>query len=205
MQPRRVLFPLAVLSLVSIPIRAQQPIREYVAAPRYTISSLGVQLAGDPDHGREIAVAWGRMGALGPGRTWMPSIELAAGVSPGTREPVEGVSLGPRVTLARAFAGQYVGIGKKARGEPYLLAGAAMYGAGDFHGGTRWGGAPAVSAGIGLRVFDDAWDVDLSTVELVVERRFGIQDGPARLYIRIGRARVPRSADTRPPPPLTGR
>jgi hypothetical protein len=109
------------------------------------------------------------------------------------------------VTLARAFAGQYVGIGKKARGEPYFLASAALYGAGDFHDGTRWGGAPAVSVGIGLRVFDDAWDVDLSTVELVVERRFGIQEGPARLYIRLGRARAPRPRDAGPPPPLVGR
>jgi hypothetical protein len=202
MQPRRALPLLTALSLAAAPGHAQRPLREYDPAPRYATFNLAVQLTGDPEHGREVALSWGRMRTLGPGRTWMPALELSAGVSPGTRKLLEGVAAGPRLTLAHAFPAQYVGLGKKPRGEPYLLAGAAMYGAGDFAGSARWGGAPAVSAGFGLRVFADAWDVDLSTVELVLERRWGVQDGPLRLYVRVGRARAPgpRSA-----PPLSGR
>jgi hypothetical protein len=198
MQLRHALLLLTTFSLAAAPGHAQRPLREYDPAPRYTTFNLAVQLTGDPEHGREVALSWGRMRTLGPGRTWMPALELAAGVSPGTRKFVEGVSAGPRVTLARAFPGQYVGMGKKARGEPYLLAGAAMYGAGDFTGEARWGGAPAVSAGFGFRVFADAWEVDLSMAEVVLERRWGVQDGPLRLYLRLGRARAPRAPSASP-------
>jgi hypothetical protein len=187
------------LLLGFIPARSsgQRAVAEYTPAPRYATFSLGVQVTGDPDRGREVMAAWGRMLALGGG-AWMPWLELAGGVSPGNRDVIEGVAMGPRLTLARAFPSQYVGFGRS-RGEPYLLATAAMYGAGDFGGGSRWGGAPALSAGFGFRIFRDQWNVDLSTFEVVVERRFGVQN------VRIGTAQARHDGrDRTPPAALTG-
>lgn len=191
-------------TLVS-PALAQDAVPEYTPAPRYTTFNLALQLTGDPERGREVMASWGRMLALGGRGAWMPGLELAGGVSPGTREVIEGVAMGPRLTLGRAFPAQYVGIGRTSRAEPYLVAAAGAYLAGDFGGGSRWGGAPALSGGLGFRVFRDQWNVDLATLELVVERRFGVQDGPARLYIRFGSARAPRGRHDRTPAALTGR
>jgi hypothetical protein len=198
---------LALLTIAVVPARAlaQTPVGEYEPAPRYTTLNFAVQLTGDPERGREVMVSWGRMLALGRRGAWMPWVELAAGVSPGNREVIEGVAMGPRLTLARAFPSQFVGLGRASRGEPYLVATAAMYGAADFGGGTTWGGAPAVSGGFGFRVFHDKWNVDLSTVEVLVERRFGVQDGPARVYLRVGTATAPRSRRDHTPDTLTGR
>jgi len=170
---------------------AQQPVGEYTPAPRYSTFDLAVQLTGDPERGREVMASWGRMRTLGRG-AWMPRLELGAGVSPGIREAVDGVAMGPRLAFARAFPVQYVGFGKASRAEPYLVDAAGMYVAGDFTGGSRWGGAPSVSGGFGFRVFQDRWNVDLSTLAVIVERRFGVQAGPARLYLRFGRAVAPR-------------
>jgi hypothetical protein len=171
---------------------AQQPVGEYAPAPRYSTFDLAVQLTGDPERGREVMASWGRMRTAGRGGAWMPRLELGAGVSPGTREAIDGVAMGPRLAFARAFPAQYVGFGKASRAEPYLVAGAGMYMAGEFTSGSRWGGAPSVSGGLGFRVLADQWNVDLSTLELIVERRFGVQSGPARLYLRFGRAVAPR-------------
>ncbi|HSU14601.1 hypothetical protein [Longimicrobium sp.] len=199
---------LILIPTLLIPARAlaQRPVGEYEPAPRYSTFNLALQLTGDPERGREVMASWGRMRALGGRGAWMPWLEVAAGVSPGNREVVEGVAMGPRLTLARAFPSQFVGFGKASRAEPYLVATAGMYMAGDFGDGSRWGGAPTVSGGFGFRVFQDRWNVDLSTLELVVERRFGVQDGPARLYLRFGRATAPRERrDRAPGTTLTGR
>jgi hypothetical protein len=196
---------LLITAAIVLPARAlgQQPVGEYQAAPRYSTFNLALQLTGDPARGRELMLSWGRMRTLGGG-AWMPWVEIAAGVSPGNREVVEGMAAGPRVTLARAFPSQFVEFGRGSRAEPYLVASAAMYMAGDFSGGTRWGGAPAVSGGFGFRIFQDRWKVDLSTLELLAERRFGVQGGPARLYIRLGRAVALRDHAREPGPSLTG-
>jgi hypothetical protein len=202
MHLRRALLLIATL-VPSLPALAQDAVPEYTPAPRYATFNLAVQLTGDPDRGREIMLSWGRMLALGGRGAWMPWLELAGGVSPGNREVIEGVAMGPRLTLARAFPSQYVGIGKASRAEAYLLAAAGAYMAGDFGDESRWGGAPALSGGFGFRVFRDKWNVDLSTLELVVERRFGVQNGPARLYVRFGTARAARRREP-VSTPLTG-
>ena len=194
--------------LLAIPAAAhgQRAVGEYEPAPRYSTLNIALQLTGDPERGREIMLSWGRMLALGGRGEWMPRLELGGGVSPGTREVVEGVAMGPRLTFARAFPAQFVGIGKESRAEPYLVATAGMYRSGSFDGDSRWGGAPALSGGFGFRVFRDKWNVDLSTIEVVVERRFGVQDGSPQLYLRFGSARAPRDRRDRVPSSgLTGR
>lgn len=199
----RAVIPLLTLALAA-PARAQQPVGEYAPARAYSTFNLGIQLTGDSDRGRELMLAWGRMATTGPRGAWMPSLEMVACVSPGTRrEFIEGVAAGPRLTLARAFPAQFMTLGRRSRGEPYLVASAAMYAAGDFRDDrNRWGGAPAVSAGLGLRVFGDAWNVDLSTFEAVLERRYGVQDGGPRLYLRFGRALARRPPRRETPPPV---
>jgi hypothetical protein len=202
MLPRRVVIPLLTLALAA-PARAQRPVQEYDPARRYNTFNLAIQLTGDANRGREVMLSWGRMGTAGPRGAWMPSLELGAGISPGSRKAVEGVAAGPRLTLARAFPSQFVGLGRRSRGEPYLLASAGMFAAGDFRADdSRWGGAPTFSAGIGLRVFGDAWKVDLSTFEAVVEKRYGVQEDGPRLYLRFGRALARRAPDRETPPPV---
>jgi hypothetical protein len=74
------------------------------------------------------------------------------------------------------------------------------------------GVAPAFSAGVGLWMFSGEWDVDLPTLELVVEKRLGFGQGDPQLYICFGRATAPRGGRedaaattlapfTAPPPP----
>ena len=202
MLSRRAVILLMTLALAA-PARAQQPVQEYDPARAYSTFKGALQLTGDLDRGRELMLAWGRMATAGTRGAWMATLELDAGVSPGTHEFIEGVAAGPRLNLARAFPAQFMGLGRRSRGEPYLLASAAMYAAGDFRDDrTRWGGAPAVSAGLGMRVFGDAWNVDLSTFEAVLERRYGIQDDGMRLYLRFGRATARRPRERDAPPPL---
>ena len=206
MLSRRAVIPLLTLALAG-PARAQQPVQEYDPARGYSTFNAAIQLTGDFDRGRELMLAWGRMATVGPRGAWMPSLELGAGISPGTHEFIEGVAAGPRLSLARAFPAQFMGLGRRSRGEPYLLASAALYAAGDFRDDrNRWGGAPALSAGLGLRTFGDAWNVDLTTFEAVLEKRYGVQDDGLRLYLRFGRAaaRRPRERET-PPPVVTPR
>ncbi|HET7464039.1 MAG TPA: hypothetical protein VFJ82_22475 [Longimicrobium sp.] len=202
MLSRRAVIPLVTLALAA-PARAQQPVQEYEPARGYSTFNAAVQLTGGFERGRELMLAWGRMATAGPRGAWMASLELDAGLSPGVHEFIEGVAAGPRLTLARAFPAQFISLGRRSRGEPYLLASAALYAAGDFRDDrTRWGGAPAVSAGLGLRVFSDAWNVDLSTFEAVLEKRYGVQDDGLRLYFRVGRATARRPRDRESPPPL---
>src|SRR5687767_14058875 len=114
---------------------------------------------------------------------------------------------GPTVTLALAFPGQYTTAGRD-RAEPYLLTGGGGLAVLVLSDGERGGLAPTVFAGIDLRLFDDEWDISLDHPELVVEKRFGLLDEPAQLYVRCGRATPRRSArggTPEPPPALPHR
>jgi hypothetical protein len=185
--------------------RAQQPVqpvREYTPAPRYHTFSLGAQVTGPTNRGRDVLLSWGRMLATGRGRQWMPRLELSAGVNTG-RDLVDGIVAGPSASLAHAFPAQNLALGRTTRGDPYLVAQASAYAIGRFYSELEeantgdeggWGFAPAFSAGVGLRMFSDEWDVDLSTLELVVEKRLGFGEGDPQLYIRFGRATAPRGS-----------
>lgn len=208
--------------LCASPGRAQQPVQPYTAAPRYHTFSLGAQVTGPTNRGRDILLSWGRMLAMGGRRQWMPRLELSAGINTG-RDLVDGVVAGPSASLAHAFPAQNLSLGRTTRGESYLVAQASAYGIGRFYSELEeanagdeggWGFAPAFSAGVGLRMFSDEWDVDLSTLEVVVEKRLGFGEGDPQLYIRFGRATAPRGSRgdaatlapaTLLPPPLASR
>jgi hypothetical protein len=182
--------------------RAQQPVEPYTPAPRYQTFNLGAQVTGPTNRGRDVLLSWGRMLAIGGGRQWMPRLELSAGVNTG-RDLVDGVVVGPSASLAHAFPAQNLALGRTTRGDPYLVAQASAYGIGRFYSELEeadagdeggWGFAPAFSAGFGLRMFSDEWDVDLSTLEFIVEKRLGFGEGDPQLYIRFGRATAPRGS-----------
>jgi hypothetical protein len=185
--------------------RAQQPVepvQAYTPAPSYSTFNLGAQVTGPANRGRDILLSWGRMLAMGRSGQWMPRLELSAGLNTG-RDLVDGVIAGPSVSLGYAFPAQNVSLGRTTRGEPYLIAQASTFGIGRFYGELEkeeagdedgWGIAPAFSAGVGVRMFSDEWNVDLSTLEIVVERRLGFGEGDPQLYIRFGRATAPRGA-----------
>jgi len=200
--------------------RAQEPVQAYTPAPSYHTFNLGAQVTGPSNRGRDILLSWGRMATLGGRRQWMPRLELSAGLNTG-RDLIDGVIAGPSASIAHAFPAQNVALGRTTRGEPYLIAQASAFGIGRFYGELEeeeagdedgWGVAPAFSAGIGLRMFSDEWNVDLSTLEFVVEKRLGFGEGDPQLYIRFGRATAPRGgrsdagatiapAAAAPPPP----
>jgi|GEM_PF-1742358 len=204
--------------------RAQRAVQPYTPAPRYQTFNLGAQVTGPTNRGRDVMLSWGRMLAMGGRRQWMPRLELSAGINTG-RDLVDGVVGGPSVSLAHAFPAQNLALGRTTRGEPYLVAQASALGIGRFYSKLEeadagdeggWGFAPAFAAGIGLRMFSDEWDVDLSTLELIVEKRLGFGEGDPQLYIRFGRATAPRAgrdddaatlapAAVLPPPPPSNR
>ncbi len=183
--------------LVSSPAVAQRPVGEYEVAERYSTTGVLFQLTGSVEGGRDLLLGWGRMYPLGRGR-WMPGFELTGGVTSG-RGLVDRVLVGPRVSLGAAFPSQYLEFGKRTRAEPYLVASGGIYGLADFFQEDAYGGAPFVAAGVGVRMLNDPWDVDMSLLEVVVERRFGMDDSPAELYIRFS------TALTRRPPSDTAR
>lgn len=182
--------------LASAPVLAQDPVQAYTPASRYSTFHLGAQVTGGPNDGRDVLFSWGRMRTMGAAGRWMPRLEFSAGFTTG-HDLVDGVLAGPSVGFGYAFPSQHMSFGRGTRAEPYLLAFASTYGAGEFGNrvgeDSRWGIAPAVSAGVGLRMFSDEWDVDLSTFEIVVEQRLAFDDGGPELYIRFGRALAPRS------------
>ena len=78
---------------------------------------------------------------------------------------------------------------------------AETIGVADFAGDeAKLGISPTVSAGVGLRIFDDEWDVALTHVEVVLQQRFGIADQEPQVYLRFSRA-VPRVRRERTPHP----
>lgn len=205
-------------ALAAAPAAAQRPVQPYEPAPRYRTFHLGAQLTGKTDEGRDIVLSWGRLYTAGPGGAWMPRAELSAAFATGVQRGdnlLEAVMLGPQLSLARAFPSQHLSTGRKSRAEPYLLATAGAYGVADFSGaGEEVGVSPVVSGGVGFRVFSDEWEVDLSTVELVLAKRFGFRETGPELYVRFGSAVAPRRrrdpadagplADPPPPPPPSG-
>ncbi|HYJ79579.1 MAG TPA: hypothetical protein VEW03_08270 [Longimicrobiaceae bacterium] len=204
MRPIRLAF-LPLLTLAG-PIAAQQPVGAYTPAPRYDTFHLGAQLTGSAGHGRDILFSWGRVRTLGTHGEWMPRLELAAGITTGT-DLIDGLVAGPSVGTGYAFPGQYFSLGDGARAEPYLLAAMSTYGIGRFGnsmqpGDEGWGLSPALSAGFGVRVFSDEWDVDLATLEVLVEKRAGFGADGAQIYIRFGRAAAVGGRRATEPTPL---
>lgn len=189
-----------ILSLAAVlaagPALAQDPLPAYTPAPRYSTFNLGAQVTGGPEDGRDILFSWGRMRTMGGAGQLMPRAEFSFGFTTG-HDLIDGVLAGPSVGFGYAFPSQYMSFGRGTRAEPYLVAFASTYGIGEF--GTRvgederWGIAPAFSAGVGLRMFSDEWDVDLSTFEIVVEQRLAFDDDGPELYVRFGRAIAPRA------------
>jgi hypothetical protein len=194
MRPGVVLTSLGLL-LLPASVVAQRPVGEYEVAERYSTTGVLFQLTGSVEEGRDLLLGWGRMYPLGRGR-WMPGFELTGGVTSG-RGLVDRVLVGPRVSLGAAFPSQYLEFGKRTRAEPYLIASGGIYGLADFFQEDAYGGAPFVAAGVGVRMLNDPWDVDMSLLEVVVERRFGMEDQPAELYVRFTTALTRRpSSDT---------
>jgi hypothetical protein len=187
---------LAAALLAAAPALAQDPVPAYTPASRYSTFNLGAQVTGDPEEGRDILFSWGRMRTMGGAGQWMPRAEFSLGFTTG-RDLIDGLLAGPSVGFGYAFPSQYMSFGRGTRAEPYLIAFASTYGIGEFGNRVgedeRWGIAPAVSAGVGLRMFSDEWDVDLSTLEIVVEQRLAFDDSGPELYIRFGRAVAPRT------------
>ena len=196
----RLVFAVALTLPARLP--AQEPVPPYDPSGSYTSSLVNVQLTAPTDGGRDLLFAWGRLAAGGSRGRWMRRAEVTAGVRAGQRL-VDRVMAGPEVTLAVAFPGQYTTAGPGTRAEPYLLAGGGGLAVLDLSDGERAGLAPTVFAGIGLRLFDDEWDISLDHLEVVVEKRFGLLDELPQLYVRFGRAtpRGPARDGTPDPPP----
>ncbi|HEX2203124.1 MAG TPA: hypothetical protein VHG91_07490 [Longimicrobium sp.] len=188
--------------LAAVPARAQTPVEPFEPASRYRTNHLATQLTGGEEEGRDVVLSLGWMRTGGEVGEWMPRLEVAAGLTTGVARGgslVERVLAGPHLTLGRAFPAQHVDMGREARAEPYVLGGVGAYGVAGFAGeGTDLGVAPAVSAGVGFRVFTDEWDVELSTFEIVLEKRFGIASASPQIFIRFGRAVPPRARREEP-------
>ncbi|HYR09053.1 MAG TPA: hypothetical protein VEQ60_14825 [Longimicrobium sp.] len=203
-------------SLFSISnLSAQETVQPYDASGRYRTGGLEAQLTGAFGGGRDVVFAWGVLAAGGPGGRWMQRTELAAGMHAGQRL-VDRLMLGPQVSLGLAIPGWYTLLDPRTRAEPYLLLSAGAYGVADFENDAAEAGiAPTAGIGVGMRLFDDEWDISLTQVEVVVQRRFGIADGAPQLHLRLSRAlprRGGRAASTphpdgpgTPPPPRNHR
>lgn len=173
-------------ALAAAPAAAQTPVTPYQVAGRYSTFAVHAQLTGGYDDGRDILFHWGRMLPSGDGR-WMTQIEGGAGLTSG--DSFVGRFLGgPRVSLARAFPGQHFEISEGSRGEPYVFVTGAGYAVADMVGENEYGFAGGVAAGVGLRMFGDEWDASLTTVDVLLERRFGFEAGDMELFVRVGRS-----------------
>lgn len=205
---RRIL-PLVVL--VAFPLAGQEPLQPYDARGWYRTTTVELQLTGAFGGGRDVVLSWGFQGVGGRGGRWMQRTELGAGIHAGQRL-ADRLYLGPQVSLAYAVPGWYTQLDGGTRGEPYLVLGAGAYGVADFGGDDdAIGLSPSAAIGVGMRLFEDEWDVALSQVEVVLQRRYGAADQAPQLYVRFIRA-VPRRPAARPAPPngppglpLTGR
>lgn len=197
------------LLLLVIPtiLTAQTPLQPYDASGRYRTSGVEAQVTGAFGGGRDVLMGWGVQAVGGRGGRWMQRTELLAGVHVGDKL-VNGVMLGPRVSLALAVPGWYTELDRGTRAEPYLLLGGAALGAADFGGDeTELGFSTAISAGVGFRLFDDEWDISLTQVEIAVQRRFGAMEQAPQLYVGLRRAlprrRPARAADPHPDGPAS--
>jgi hypothetical protein len=187
----RRIFILLVSLTVAEPAFTQEPLQPYDARGRYRTGGLEVQLTGAFGGGRDLMLSWGGLAVGGRGGRWMQRTEVVAGIHAG-ENVVDRVMAGPQVSLALAAPGWYMELDRGTRAEPYLVLGGAAFGVVDFADDeTGLGISPAISAGIGFRVFDDEWDVALSHVEVVLQQRFGVADQPPQVYLRFSRS-VPR-------------
>jgi hypothetical protein len=199
------------VSLLSVPkLSAQEPLQPYDARGRYRTGGIEAQITGAFGDGRDLLFAWGVLAAGGPSGRWMQRTELAAGVHAG-QNLVDGVMLGPRVSLGLAVPAWYTLLDRGTRAEPYLLLSGGAYGVASFEEDeAKLGIAPIVGLGVGFRLFDDEWDISLTQVEVAVQQRFGVAEQAPQLYVRLSRAlprgRGGRSSASRPgapgvPPP----
>jgi hypothetical protein len=170
------------------PMAAQRALPPYDVKGGYGTFDVGVQVTGSFNQPRDILFSRGYIATGGRGGAWMPQVEAQAGLGTGGRTAIGRVFAGPRVSLARAFPGQYVLISHENRAEPYLLVAGTASALADLGRNKAVGFTPSVAAGAGLRVFGDAWDTDLATIEVLVERRFGFRGGETELYVRLGHA-----------------
>lgn len=183
---------LLLVSLLSIStLSAQEPLQPYDARGRYRTGGIEAQLTGSFGDGRDLLLTWGVLTAGGPSGRWMQRTELAGGVHTG-QNLVDGLMLGPQVSLGLAFPEWYTLLDRATRAEPYLLLSGGALGVARFEEDeARLGLAPTVGVGVGLRMFDDEWDITLTQVEVVLQQRFGIAEQAPQLYVRFGRA-LPR-------------
>jgi hypothetical protein len=184
--------PLVIPVLVALatcpPAAAQRALPPYDVKGGYGTFDVGVQVTGSFNQPRDLMLSKGYISTRGRSGVWMPQVEAQAGLGTGGRNAIGRLFAGPRVSLARAFPGQYVLVAHDNRAEPYLVVGGTAAALADLGRHKAVGFTPAVSAGAGLRVFGDAWDTDLATLELLVERRFGFRGGETELYLRLGHA-----------------
>lgn len=190
-------------------LSAQEPLQPYDASGRYRTSGVEAQVTGAFGEGRDVLLGWGVLAAGGRGGQWMQRTELMAGVQLGERL-VNGVLLGPRVSLALAVPDWYIELERRTRAEPYLLLGGAAYGVADFgdvDDEAAFGLSPAISAGVGLRLFDNEWDISLTQLEVAVQQRFGFGEQGPQIHVRLGtavpRRRSGRAADPHPDGPAS--
>lgn len=188
-----VLSALVLLVASALPARGQtRPVLPYDVSGRYRTFDLGLQVTGGGDEGRDLMASWGRLRALGRSGAWMPRLEVSAGLT-ARRGGVEQLLLGPRLAVGKAFPGLNFGMGRDGRAEPYLAASGTAYGTGVFRGDDDLGLTPAAAAGVGFRILADEWDTSLTSVEFLVEKRWGMGQADPQLYVRFGQA-VPRRA-----------
>lgn len=205
--PRTLSTAVLVASLAAAPLHAQRALPPYTVNGGYGTWDIGVQVTGSFNQPRDLVLSKGYIATGGGSGAWMPQIEAQIGLGTGGRTALGRVFAGPRVSLARAFPGQYILISNDNRAEPYVLVAGAASALGDLGRNKALGFTPSVAAGAGMRVFGDAWDTDLATIELLVERRFGFRGGETELYLRLGHA-VPvkhRAAPTTTPASMPAR
>ncbi len=185
-------------------LSAQEPVQPYDASGRYRTAGIEAQLTGSFGGGRDVLFSWGGLAVGGPGGRWMQRTELVAGLHAG-QNLVDRLMLGPHVSLALAVPGWYTEL-ERTRAEPFLLLGAGAYGVASFADDeAELGVSPSASLGVGLRLFDDEWDIALTHFELAVQQRFGVADQAPQLYVRFSRAlprrRASAAADAHPDGP----
>jgi hypothetical protein len=203
MTPPRIILPLLAVFIHTLSAASQEPVAPYDATGRYLTSALEVQATGALGGGRDILLAWGAMRAGGPRGQWMQRTELAAGIQAG-QTLIDRLMAGPQLGIGLAMPGAFITLERGTRAEPYLLAGGGALGVADV-ADERLGISPNAYAGLGLRLFDDEWDVALTHLEVIVQQRFGAGAQGPELYLRVVRS-VPPGGRAAPPPivPLPG-
>jgi len=191
-------------------LTAQEPLQPYDASGRYRTGGVEAQVTGALGDGRDVLLSWGALVVGGAGGRWMQRTELVAGVH-ADENLLDRVMAGPWFSVAVAAPGWYTELDRATRAEPYLLLGGGAFGVAslaDDDDDPAFGISPGISAGIGFRLLDDAWDISLTQLEVLVRQRFGAADQGPQVYVRLSRAlprrRPPRAADPHPdgPAPL---